>query len=73
MTPRWRRRRRCFCAYLLVQLHVLLVLCLNGRQISFGPPSVALSPAVLEQTYGEELIVLEAGDRAVVVQHHHHG
>jgi len=49
------------------------VLCLNNRQISFGPPSTALSPAVLEQTYGEELIVLEAGDRAVVVQHHHHG
>ena len=48
------------------------VLCLNGRQIAYGPPEVTLSPAVLEQTYGGELIVLPRGERAIVVQHHHH-
>jgi hypothetical protein len=39
--------------------------------VAFGPPERALSPAVLEQTYGRELIVLPEG-RAVVVGHHHH-
>jgi len=48
------------------------VLCLNGDQVAFGPPASALSPAVLERTYGGELVVLEDGDRAVVVQHHSH-
>lgn len=48
------------------------VLCLNHRQIAYGRPEVALSPLVLEQTYGGELIVLEGGERAIVVQHHHH-
>ena len=48
------------------------VLCLNREQISYGSPDVALSPAVLERTYGGELIVLEGGERAIVVQHHHH-
>jgi ABC-type Mn2+/Zn2+ transport system ATPase subunit len=49
-----------------------LVLCLNRRQVAFGPPSAALDRATLQQTYGHELIVLE-GDRAVTVQHHEHG
>jgi manganese/iron transport system ATP-binding protein/manganese/zinc/iron transport system ATP- binding protein len=52
-----------------------LVLCLNGRQVAFGPPAVALNRATLEATYGHELIVLEdgGGTRAVTVQHHEHG
>lgn len=51
-----------------------LVLCLNRRQVAFGPPAEALSRATLEATYGHELIVIEddAGTRAVTVQHHHH-
>jgi ABC-type Mn2+/Zn2+ transport system ATPase subunit len=51
-----------------------LVLCLNRRQIAFGPPAEVLTRSVLEATYGSELIVLEEGGpaRAVTVQHHEH-
>lgn len=48
------------------------VLCLNGEQIAFGPPESTLSAETLARTYGEELIVLAGGERAVVVQHHTH-
>ena len=48
------------------------VLCLNGRQVAFGTPAETLVPAVLEETYGEEIVVLEDGRRAIAVQHHHH-
>jgi ABC-type Mn2+/Zn2+ transport system ATPase subunit len=52
-----------------------LVLCLNGRQVAFGPPDEVLDRRTLEATYGSELIVLEGGGpaRAVTVQHHEHG
>jgi ABC-type Mn2+/Zn2+ transport system ATPase subunit len=50
-----------------------LVLCLNGRQVAFGPPEATLDRATLEATYGHELIVLEGGRGAVTVQHHEHG
>jgi ABC-type Mn2+/Zn2+ transport system ATPase subunit len=49
-----------------------LVLCLNRRQVSFGPPSEALDRASLEATYGAELVVLDDSARAVTVQHHEH-
>jgi manganese/iron transport system ATP-binding protein/manganese/zinc/iron transport system ATP- binding protein len=49
-----------------------LVLCVHGEQVAFGPPSETLTAAVLQRTYGGELVVLEGGERAVVVQHHHH-
>jgi ABC-type Mn2+/Zn2+ transport system ATPase subunit len=49
-----------------------LVLCLNRRQVAFGPPAATLDRQTLQATYGHELIVLE-GDRAVTVQHHQHG
>jgi ABC-type Mn2+/Zn2+ transport system ATPase subunit len=48
-----------------------LVLCLNGRQVAFGPPAEVLDRATLEATYGSEIIVL-GDDRAVTVQHHDH-
>ncbi len=48
-----------------------LVLCLNGRQIGFGPPAATLDRDTLQATYGHELILLEDG-RAVTVQHHTH-
>lgn len=51
------------------------VLCLNRRQIAFGPPERCLSRATLEATYGSEIVVLEDGGepvRAVAVQHHEH-
>ncbi len=52
-----------------------LVLCLNGRQVAFGPPAATLDRPTLEETYGRELIVLdEAGPTsAITVQHHDHG
>jgi ABC-type Mn2+/Zn2+ transport system ATPase subunit len=52
-----------------------LVLCLNRRQVAFGPPAEALGRASLEATYGAELVVLEEEGRevrAITVQHHEH-
>jgi ABC-type Mn2+/Zn2+ transport system ATPase subunit len=51
------------------------VLCLNGRQVAYGAPAETLTREVLEQTYGSEIVVLDAGGeplRALAVQHHHH-
>jgi ABC-type Mn2+/Zn2+ transport system ATPase subunit len=49
------------------------VLCLNRRQIAFGPPEEALTREVLEQTYGGELVALPEGGQAVgVLPPHHH-
>ena len=51
-----------------------LVLCLNARQIAFGPPAQALDRAAIEASYGRELIVLDeqGAARAVTVHHHEH-
>jgi ABC-type Mn2+/Zn2+ transport system ATPase subunit len=49
-----------------------LVLCLNGRQIAFGPPAQVLDRATLQATYGHELIVLDGEETAICVQHHSH-
>jgi manganese/iron transport system ATP-binding protein/manganese/zinc/iron transport system ATP- binding protein len=51
------------------------VLCLNGRQVAYGPPGETLTRTVLEETYGSEIVVIDsAGEtvRALAVQHHHH-
>jgi manganese/iron transport system ATP-binding protein/manganese/zinc/iron transport system ATP- binding protein len=51
------------------------VLCLNRRQVAFGPARETLTRAVLEQTYGSEIVVIDgSGDevRALAVQHHDH-
>jgi ABC-type Mn2+/Zn2+ transport system ATPase subunit len=48
------------------------VLCLHGRQIAFGDPATALTPGVLQVTYGHELVVLDDGSTAVSVEHHEH-
>jgi ABC-type Mn2+/Zn2+ transport system ATPase subunit len=50
-----------------------LVLCLNRRQVAFGPPAETLDRATLEATYGAEIVVLEDGERAIAMQHHDHG
>jgi manganese/iron transport system ATP-binding protein/manganese/zinc/iron transport system ATP- binding protein len=47
------------------------VLCLNRSQVYFGPPE-ELGAEDLARTYGSELIVLDGGERAIVVQHHDH-
>ena len=43
-----------------------------GAQIAYGPPAETLTNAVLEGTYGEEIVVLDCGHRAVAIQHHSH-
>jgi ABC-type Mn2+/Zn2+ transport system ATPase subunit len=46
------------------------VLCLNRRQVAFGPPDETLTREVLEATYGAELVELP-GERCVLPPHHH--
>ena len=50
------------------------VLCLNRRQVAFGPPQETLTRAVLERTYGGAIVVLPGADepRGVLPAHHHH-
>jgi len=48
------------------------VLCLAGAQVAYGPPSETLTNAVLEGTYGKEIVLLDCGHRAVAIQHHSH-
>lgn len=51
------------------------VLCLNRRQVCFGPPGECLGRATLEATYGSEIVVIEGEGgpvRAVAVQHRDH-
>jgi ABC-type Mn2+/Zn2+ transport system ATPase subunit len=50
------------------------VLCLNRRQIAFGPPEATLDRAVLEQTYGGAIVALpgEAGGQVGILPAHHH-
>ena len=48
------------------------VLCLNRRQIAFGPPATTLTRTVLEQTYGGEIVALPGEAAAVLPPHHHH-
>ena len=47
------------------------VLCVNGRQVYFGAPA-GMTAAVLHATYGGEIVVLEDGSEAIVIQHHAH-
>jgi ABC-type Mn2+/Zn2+ transport system ATPase subunit len=53
-----------------------LVLCLNGRQIAFGPPEEILTREVLAQTYGGDVVAVPAGDArgelVILPPHHHH-
>jgi ABC-type Mn2+/Zn2+ transport system ATPase subunit len=49
------------------------VLCLNRRQVAFGPPDETLTRPVLEQTYGAEIVPIPAGEgQAAVLPPHHH-
>jgi ABC-type Mn2+/Zn2+ transport system ATPase subunit len=46
------------------------VLCLNRRMVAFGRPSEVLTPTVLAETYGGELVLVGEGT-AVLPPHHH--
>jgi ABC-type Mn2+/Zn2+ transport system ATPase subunit len=51
------------------------VLCLNRRQLAFGPPAETLTRPVLEATYGGAIVTLPNGpdgEREVVLPPHHH-
>jgi ABC-type Mn2+/Zn2+ transport system ATPase subunit len=52
-----------------------LVLCLNRRQVAFGPPDETLTMAVLEATHGGAIVELPAEGHhlAVLPAHHHEG
>jgi ABC-type Mn2+/Zn2+ transport system ATPase subunit len=51
------------------------VLCLNRRQVAFGPPAETLTRAVLEQTYGGSIVTIpgEGGATIGILPPHHHG
>jgi ABC-type Mn2+/Zn2+ transport system ATPase subunit len=48
------------------------VLCLNRRQIAFGPPEETLTRPVLEQTYGGEIVTIPGEGIGILPPHHHH-
>lgn len=52
------------------------VLCLNRRQIAFGPPAATLTLETLAETYGGEIVTLpDEGDgrgRLAILPPHHH-
>jgi ABC-type Mn2+/Zn2+ transport system ATPase subunit len=50
------------------------VLCLNGRQVAFGPPDEVLTMPVLEATHGGMIVELRGnGEHVAVIPAHHHG
>jgi ABC-type Mn2+/Zn2+ transport system ATPase subunit len=53
-----------------------LVLCLNRRQVAFGPPAETLTRPVLEATHGGAIVMLPSdgsghGESALFPSHHH--
>jgi ABC-type Mn2+/Zn2+ transport system ATPase subunit len=48
------------------------VLCLHHRQVAFGAPANVLTADVLESTYGQAVVRLPGGERALAVTDHHH-
>lgn len=47
------------------------VLCLNRRLIAYGPPKEIFREDILDQTYGSHLMIVQVGDRRVVVADEH--
>ena len=47
------------------------VLCLNRRQIAYGPPRQTLTLEVLEATYGAEIVPVDGTECAILPAHHH--
>jgi ABC-type Mn2+/Zn2+ transport system ATPase subunit len=48
------------------------VLCLNRRQVAYGPPGQTLDRPVLEATYGGEIVELPGDHAHGVLPPHHH-
>ncbi len=50
------------------------LLCfVNGRIVAFGPPAETFTPHTLHETFGGELMIVDAGDHAHVHGGGHHG
>jgi zinc/manganese transport system ATP-binding protein/zinc transport system ATP-binding protein len=49
-----------------VAAHLPQVVCLNRRVVAFGPPASVFTPAILEATYGAEMIVVRDGDLTII-------
>jgi ABC-type Mn2+/Zn2+ transport system ATPase subunit len=50
------------------------LLCfVNGRVVAFGPPDATFTPHTLHETFGGELVIVDAGDHAHVHGGGHHG
>jgi manganese/iron transport system ATP-binding protein len=47
------------------------VLCLNRTVIAYGPPKETFRADILDQTYGSHLMIVDVGDRRVVVADEH--
>jgi len=48
-----------------------LVMCLNRTLIAYGPPREVFRGEILEATYGSHLMIVQVGDRRVVVADEH--
>jgi zinc/manganese transport system ATP-binding protein len=49
-----------------VAAHLPQVVCLNRRVVAYGPPASVFTPAVLEATYGAEMIVVRDGELTLI-------
>ena len=47
------------------------VLCINRRVIAYGPPKEVFNENTLSRTYGNHLMIVQAGDGRVVVADEH--
>lgn len=48
------------------------VLCLNGSQVAFGPPSTTLTRETLRRTFGSDIVELDDGTLLTPPHHHDH-
>lgn len=53
--------------------HLPWIICLNQRVVAEGPPNSAITPAVLEATYGAEMLVLRHEGMVFVGERPHKG
>ena len=49
-----------------VAAHLPQIVCLNRRLVAHGPPATVLTPAVLEATYGAEMLVVRQGELTLI-------
>jgi zinc/manganese transport system ATP-binding protein len=49
-----------------VAAHLPQVVCLNRRVVAYGAPGNVFTPAVLEATYGAEMVVVRQGELTVI-------